>query len=204
MTDKNNDRDEDKEPHCTMDELERILPDRRNRETLRQLIDHLESDQAAIVVLKGHLVIEETLTAAIGKFVFHPEHLEGARLNFAQKLAISRCLSLDQNANSIWDLVAQLNKLRNTLSHSLEGSQRAKAMDLLRTAYIKECGGKLYDLEEKDEVLLLTGVIGMCLGFLGAFEREIERFKDCMNMLDRVVNRHRHSKRAPESLKRSH
>jgi hypothetical protein len=155
-----------------------------------------------MVALKGHLVIEEKITVAIEKFVFHPNHLEDTRLTFAQKLAIARSFSLDESENSMWNLVAMLNKLRNTLSHSLEGAPRAKAMDSLRTAYTKERDGKLEDRESNDEALLLVGVIALCLGFLDGFEQEVERFREYVNLLDRAVNPHHHHhqlKPAPES-----
>ena len=98
----------------------------------------------------------------------------------------------------MWGLVAKLNKLRNALSHSLEGTSRAKAMDSLRIAYIKECNGKLEDSEANDEALLLAGVTALCLGFLIGFEQEIERFREYVNLLDRAVNPHRCSKPTSE------
>lgn len=73
--------------------LNRIIPDKDHREGFLHLIAHLEADRAAMVLLKGHLVIEEKLTESIEKSVFHPDHLDGARLTFAQKLAICRSLS---------------------------------------------------------------------------------------------------------------
>ncbi len=191
MTDERKATDQNKE--FTMEDLERIIPDKHQRDSFLHLIGHLDLDRAAMVALKGHLVIEEKITAAIEKFVFHPEHLDDARLTFAQKLAISRSLSLDENKNSMWELVAKLNRLRNTLSHSLEGTLRADAMNAIRAAYIKERDSKL-DWEKTDEASLLLGVISLCLGFLDSFEQEVERFRKHVNLLDRVVNPHRHVK----------
>ncbi len=34
----------------------------------------------------------------------------------------------------------------------------------------------------------------MCLGFVHAFEQEVERFKDYLALMDRAVNPHRHTK----------
>jgi hypothetical protein len=120
-----------------------ILPGESQREHFLRLISQLESDNAALVILKGHLVIEERLTAVIEKFVFHPEHLDKARLTFAQKLAIARSLSLDEDTNSMWNLIEKLNTLRNKLSHSLDGEPRARAMEAVKTAYVAECSGKV-------------------------------------------------------------
>lgn len=184
----------------TMEELTRILPDKHHRENFLRLISQLEGDPAAITVLKGHLLLEEMITAAIEKSVFHPEHLEAARLTFAQKVSIARSLSLDEPKNSIWDLVERLNKLRNVLSHSLEDVPRADAMNALRSAYAKE--RDLEDWEKKDEALLILSVVAYCLGFLDGFEQEIERFKGWVQVMDVAVNPHRHfpSKLAQKTL----
>src|ERR1041384_6032584 len=182
----------------TTDDLERIIPNKHQRERFLHLVGHLDSDTAAMVGLKGHLVGEEKITAAIEKFVFHPEYLDDARLSFAQKLAVSRCLSLDEDRNSMWDVLAKLNRLRNTLSHSLEGTRRANAMNTLKTAYAKERNGKLEDWEDANEVALLLGVVSLCLGFLDSFEQEVERFREHVNVLDKIANPHRYVTPADE------
>jgi len=182
----------------TMEELEHIMPDKHHRESFLRLVGQLEDDRAAVVTLKGHLVLEEKISAAIEKFVFHSEHLDAARLTFAQKLSIARSISLDESGNSMWDLVKAINKVRNTLSHSLKGARRTDAMNELRSVYTKEMRGKLEDWEKNDEALLVLSSVSHCLGFLDAFEQEVERFKEVVNKLDRVVNPHRHSAQSTE------
>ena len=174
----------------TMEVLERILPDKHHRENFLRLIGQLEDDKAAITALKGHLVLEERITAAIEKFVFHPEQLQGARLQFSQKLSIARSLSLTEHENSIWDLVEKLNKLRNTLSHSLKGASRVDAMNALRSTYAKE--RELEGWEKEDEALLILSAVAYCLGFIDAFEQEVERFKEWVDVMDVAVNPHRY------------
>jgi hypothetical protein len=168
------------------------LMDESQREHFLHLISHLESDNAALIILKGHLVVEERLTAVIEKFVFHPKHLDKARLTFTQKLAIARSLSLDENKNSMWNFCEKLNALRNTLSHSLDGERRAKAMAAVKTAYVAECSGMTVGKHDEDETVMLAGIIALCIGFIHAMELEVERFRDCVGQLDRVVNPHRH------------
>jgi hypothetical protein len=177
----------------TVEDLEHLIPDKRRREDFFRLINHIALDRPALMVLKGHLVIEEKITIAIENFMFHPEHLEDARLTFAQKIAISRSMSLDEDKNTMWDLITKLNTLRNRLAHSLKGEPRAKAMAALRDAYAKERDGKLEEWEKNEDEPLLLTVLSMCLGFLGSFEEEVERFKDYVNKLDHVINRHRHT-----------
>jgi hypothetical protein len=178
----------------TMEELERIIPDKHHRAAFHRLIAQLDEDKAALVALKGHLVLEEKITAAIEKFVFHPEYLESARLTFAQKLSIAQSTSLTENDNRMWDLAEKINKLRNTLSHSLEGTFRKDAMNALRSSYSELRGGKLEEWERKDEAMLVLAAVSMCLGFIDAHEQEVERFKGYVNLLDIVVNQHRYAR----------
>jgi seryl-tRNA synthetase len=114
-------------------------------------------------------------------------------LSFAQKVAVARCLSLDESGNSVWEVIEKLNALRNKLSHSLDAVPRAEAMESLRAAYTRECGGKLSE-DEDDERVLLASVLSLCLGFVHAFEQEVDRFKGYVAIMDRAVNPHHYKK----------
>ena len=163
------------------------------KEHFRGFLEKLESDDAALIVLKGHLVLEERLTAVIEKFVFEPDFIDRARLSFAQKVAIARSMSLDQSRNSVWELIDKLNTLRNKLAHSLDGEPRAKALQAVRDAFQKEVA-EVHQEGQEDERVLLSGAISMCLGFVHSFEREVERFKDYVSIMNRAINPHRDKK----------
>lgn len=74
-------------------------------------------------VLKVHLVFEELLRAYLDRKLPNPEALEGARLTFAQLLALSRACSSDAR-HWHWVAIAKLNKIRNMLSHNLLPAER--------------------------------------------------------------------------------
>lgn len=179
--------------------LERTIPDKHHRESFLRLIGQLDADVAAMTLLKGHLVLEEKITASIEKFVFDAEALENARLSFSQKVSIARSISLDESKNSIWNLVAAINRVRNTLAHSLDGTSRRDAMNALRSAYSKERGGGLEEWEKDNEALLILSAVAYCLGFLDAHEQEVERFRDWVNLLDKVANPHRLRSKAKQN-----
>jgi hypothetical protein len=174
------------------EDLARVISNERQRDILLRFFSQLDSDPVAMVALKGHLVIEEKITAAIYKFVFHPEHLDSIRFTFAVKLAIARSMSLDRHDHSMWDLISKLNGLRNALSHSLNGDKRAKAMESLKATYAHACM-EHSAAESSDDLVFMSCVVALCLGWVDSFEQEIERFKGHVAMLDRIVNPHRHS-----------
>jgi hypothetical protein len=141
-------------------------------------------------VLKGHLVIEERITAAIETFVWHPEYIDRARLTFAHKMQLARAMSMDHSENSMWDLIDKLNALRNKLAHSLDGEPRARAMATLREAFKREVSDPARE-ELADDKLLLAGVVSMSLGWVHTFEQEVKRFKHYVGIMDRALNPHR-------------
>lgn len=66
-------------------------------------------------------------------------------------------------------------------------------MEAMKLAYVAECSGRVND-HEGDDTIMLAGVIALCLGFVHAMEQEVERFRDYVGVMDRVVNPHRHKK----------
>lgn len=173
------------------EQVAHVLPEGSAREELVDLLAQLDSDDAALIILKGHLVVEERINAVLEKFVFHPEFMDKARLTFAQKLNVARAMSLDESENSMWEVLERLNALRNRLSHSLDGARRADAMEALKAAFTRECGGTLDPQEVHDERAWLVGALAMSLGFVHAFGKEVERFKAWVAVMDRAVNPHR-------------
>jgi hypothetical protein len=165
-----------------------------DRKLFLDLLAKLERDDVALIVLKGHLVIEERITAAIEKFMWNGDYVDDVGLRFAQKVALARAISMDHSAHSMWTLIEKLNTLRNKLAHSLEGEPRARAMQGLREAFKREVTDP--DREElADDKHLVASVIAMCLGWVHRFEQEVERFKDLVGEMDRAINPHRYNQK---------
>ena len=156
-------------------------------------------DEMALVVLKGHLIIEEPVDRILETFVFHADHLRQANLRFFQKVLVIRSVSLDEHNNS-WDLLYALNELRNAPAHLREPERRAQKVERLKSLYFDIRGNESTDEEKAsaDHVIAFFA-LGMLSGFLGSFEEEVVRFKGLVRTLDRVVNPHRHNtKKNPE------
>jgi len=74
-----------------------------------------------LVLLKGHLLVEEQLTALIHRAAKRPEFLPALR--FADKVKLARANSSSVDAVWLWDALSKMNAARNALSHSLEKSE---------------------------------------------------------------------------------
>jgi hypothetical protein len=151
-------------------------------------------DETVLVVLKGHLLIEELLDEIISKFVFHPAYLDSARLGFAQKLQIARSMSLDEHSNNMWEIAIKLNSLRNELAHELESNKRNHKTQALIDSYFKEAddGEHLALVRDQKEHVVLAFAVSYFIGFLMTFKAEVIRFREVIDGIDTIINPHRH------------
>jgi hypothetical protein len=151
-------------------------------------------DETVLVVLKGHLLIEEQLDDIIRRFLFHPVYLDSARLSFSQKLHIARSMSLDEHSNSMWEIALKLNSLRNDFAHLLDANKRNLKTRALIDAYFKEANedGHLALVRDQKEHVVLSFAVSYFMGFLSSFKAEVTRFRKIIDGIDSIVNPHRH------------
>lgn len=90
-------------------------------------------------ILRSHLLFEELLRDFININLRHPKALEGARLTFAQLLAIARASAIQLTPDLwYWTALDKLNKLRNLLAHHIELQEINKKADELATFIANE------------------------------------------------------------------
>ena len=75
-----------------------------------------------LIVLKGHLLIEEQLRIIIEERTKRPEalKLDEKEWTFSQKLRLVEALCGEEVSDEVWGCVRLLNKIRNNLAHKLE------------------------------------------------------------------------------------
>lgn len=110
-----------------LDELNRIGEERWERH--RALLP--KTDDVSLVVLKGHLIIEEMLYALLEEQCVDTESLEKARLSFAQLLHLVCAFCKFPAIEHCAPQIALLNSLRNALVHNLEPRELAPRLTAL-------------------------------------------------------------------------
>jgi hypothetical protein len=79
-----------------------------------------QSDDATLVILKLHLLVEEQIRAFVDERLNHADALESAELKCHQVICLAEALSTEDIHSNVWEAARKLNKLRNDIAHKLE------------------------------------------------------------------------------------
>jgi len=77
-------------------------------------------DRREYLILKTHLLVETFLIDYINTKLSNAEELfKDANFTFRQKMILAKSLHNSSSYNWLWDVVLELNKIRNYLSHNI-------------------------------------------------------------------------------------
>jgi hypothetical protein len=153
--------------------MEKPLTEEELKQFYAKATEHFQAvDPLIQVVLRGHLLLEERLNATLKHSLYNPELFEKMNLNFHHKLLFARAFSVSLRAEGVWDLIAAINALRNSIAHSLDGEQRQKKFDAVKTIYLRELDDPELRAEDRDEPdhLLFLKAFALCEGYLRQVE----------------------------------
>jgi hypothetical protein len=98
-----------------------------------------KTQDLTLIVLKGHLLIEEQFDFFLEELSHQPELLEQTRLTFMQKFRLMQALSGLAREDEICQFVERINKLRNKMAHAAEvGALNDMVDDALRAMFRDE------------------------------------------------------------------
>lgn len=95
-------------------------------ETIRAKIEELthKPDDLLETVLRGHLMIEQTLERAILAWFPSPAPYYEGKFGFHHKLCLVHALNVRHPQEPIWGALGALNSLRNDFAHRLTSAER--------------------------------------------------------------------------------
>lgn len=121
-----------------------------------------------LIVLKGHLLVEEQLVDLAKRTFPNPQFLP--ELTFYKLAHIVRATIPQRSDDSFWNVILMLNKLRNTLAHKLESDKhQATLRELFRIhdhAPISGTGFDKIDKSSMSEPDRLRMIVQECMVFL--------------------------------------
>src|SRR5215469_13801512 len=90
-------------------------------------------DDLELIVLKGHLLLEQQLETIIRCTVPRSRYLP--KLGFYDKALLARAMSWTHGKHAMWDFIVALNTLRNDFSHSLGSGETMKKIRIALDAH---------------------------------------------------------------------
>ena len=97
-------------------------------EAIRFLLRFPAKGDRDLVILKGHLLIEEQLHKFVNEKLANPSALSD-RFTFHHYLCLARAVTTDLTMDWIWDGASRLNALRNLIAHSVEPKDVQQKID---------------------------------------------------------------------------
>lgn len=96
-----------------------------------RLLEHLPDyhEPTILMLLKGHLLIEELLRTYIERSVPNPRELRQRDLTFAKCLMLSRAFTAPEKESWTFDAAKQLDSVRNEIAHELTSDKLQKKLE---------------------------------------------------------------------------
>lgn len=107
------------ENRCNQIEL---MPE-QEQVSMDYFLQHIPESDAdlTMTVLKGHLLLEQRIREFVSERMLSPTALDDAGLSSYQAICLAEALTLpNTEPKQLWDILRQINTLRNKLAHNLE------------------------------------------------------------------------------------
>lgn len=140
------------------------MRNRREPVPIERADEHLDQvSEVTTLILKGHLLVEEALYAAVQDKFPSPQFFMDANLRFAQLLAIAKGFFFDNEHAPVWDAIQALNSIRNRLAHRLEPDD--VAVELRRLAFLMPVPRNI-SFRHPEATRFINVGLGAILGYL--------------------------------------
>ena len=131
---------------------------------------YLPKSDLTLIVLKGHLLLEESLNELFLRILKLPSAIDDARLTFFQKVCVAQAIMDDVGGHPhFWRSLKRLNAIRNKFAHKLDPSDIQQEVSVFMED-VFEAGGKP-SKEVRDEIgankvelLLKIGIMSVFVG----------------------------------------
>jgi hypothetical protein len=139
-------------------------------ERARKTDQHIDKEtDITIIILKGHLLVEETLSEIL-KYTLkesNPMTIKIHNMMFAQKANLVWALKHDKIKLNIWPSLKRLNTIRNKMAHSLEPSDIDSLIEDFVKSVEKDWNDsyhlKLEVLDLKSAIIWIESTLGYIL-----------------------------------------
>ena len=98
---------------------DKIIIEEGSKAILKSIEHLIPVNDLTLIILKGHLIVEEEINELLDLILPNPDALSKGRFEFYQKLCILKAVC-SPGLKWHWQTIEQLSKMRNQLAHNLE------------------------------------------------------------------------------------
>jgi len=127
---------------------------------MASLVKHLPHYQepATLILLKGHLLVEELLRGYIDRKLPNPSAFKHDQFLFAKVLMLCRALSPPKMKSWAFDAAKKLNDVRNEIAHELESEDLQGKLEKFVKLVEQHSKGSVFPPEERGEARLYMAI----------------------------------------------
>ena len=141
-----------------------------------RVMKHLpKQGDLSLIILKGHLLIEELLFALVSSAAKDPAAIKSANLSYYGLASVAKALFYESRVGPVWDAMFELNKLRNTLAHNLEPpdlNEKLKRFGVVGSGGHAEAGNLVLSDPEGVMVSSIEVMCGVLIGLISSQSSE--------------------------------
>ena len=115
-------------------------------------------DPAVLILLKGHLLVEELLHVYIQRNVPNPVAIRHGELSFAKCLMLCQALSPPETHSWAFQAAAKLNSVRNEVVHELESTKLQEMLETFVKVVEQSAKDSVFPPAERGEARLYMAV----------------------------------------------
>ena len=139
---------------------ERKDPMKYRMKFLMRLLEFVSGDDLSLIVLKGHLAIDEELVSLIARHLNYPDALDDAHLTFFHRVYLAKAMYYRSENMWIWTSLIKLNKVRNHLSHTLEAAElKTKATEFIDSIQGFSYGDSTIEERMRHALIFICGAL---------------------------------------------
>lgn len=127
---------------------------------MARLVEHLPhyQDSAILILLKGHLLVEEMLRGYIDRKLSNPAAFKHEQFLFAKVLMFSRSLTSPKVKSWTFDAAEKLNTVRNEAAHELDPTKLRTKLEAFTSFVEQHSRDSVFPPKDRSEARLYMAV----------------------------------------------
>lgn len=130
---------------------------------MASLLKHLPhyEDHTELIILKGHLLIEELLRGYIDRKLPCPAEFKHNQFLFAKVLILCRALNPPKEKSWAFDAAKKLNDVRNEVAHELNSPETQSKLEIFISYVERHAKDSAFLPQERNEARLYMAIVDL-------------------------------------------